>query len=480
MRSPFQTALFAALTTTIAACGADERALDPADGPSTTDLVEAADGIEVDEDHDYVDEHLELGALYSDGPTRFARVDLFGSGPRLVPVTVRHGGVYFQGDMLLGREADLHLVDGPAPGPGSKGAHAAKAAPAPGALKSAVAIRTPWPNGEIVFQIDGNAFPAGSAMRTRIDQAIANVNANTMIKLRPKAATDLAFLRITRHPDGVTCSSFLGFAPPPVPMLMQLGPDCSVGNIMHEFGHSAGLYHEQSRADRDQHIRVRFDNIVDDKEAQFQTYLVDGLAGQDVGTFDLGSIMMYGSFTGFENNLAQPAMNKRSCAANDFSAGCVWSGQRNGFSGTDAAGLARQVTGDPIAKFKIRNVAQDRCLRPTGASTAEGAAIEVVACNSPHKSQRWYTWRRPGMARDVVVNEHSRHCLARNAAGTLVQSRCTGVDAAKQFTFQGLGLFRGEQIQQSGGRCVLASANGVTVSSSCADTTSREFTRDYL
>ena len=84
------------------------------------------------------------------------------------------------------------------------------------------------------------------------------------------------------------------------------------------------------------------------------------------------------------------------------------------------------------------------------------------------------------LARDVIVNENSRHCLARNAAGTLIQTRCNTVDAARQFEFVGLGLFRGEQLRQSGGRCVFATSTDATVSNSCADTTSREFTRDYL
>jgi hypothetical protein len=62
----------------------------------------------------------------------------------------------------------------------------------------------------------------------------------------------------------------------------------------------------------------------------------------------------------------------------------------------------------------------------------------------------------------------------------LIQTRCTSTDAARQFQFVGLGLFRGEQLQQSGGRCVFATSTDATVSNSCADTTSREFTRDYL
>jgi hypothetical protein len=421
-----------------------------------------------DLDHEFM---TEQAVAFAGGEAREALVD-FGAGPQTVPVLVRNGWVYFQGDMLLGRVDEVRFADA-LPGKGDHADH-------PGLEKAALSHRNPWPNGEVVFQIDTLAFPLGSPMRATILQAIASVNATSMLKVREKGALDFAYLRITRPADGVGCNSFVGYAPPPVTMEMHLAQDCSVGSIIHEFGHAGGLFHEQARADRDTQIRVLTNNIIDAMEPQFQTYIVNGLAGLDFGSFDFGSIMLYPSFNGFANDVARPTMNKRSCAANDFSAACTWSVQRDAYSGKDAAALSRQVTGDPLAKFKIRNVAHNQCLRPAGASIAEGATISVVVCDSNSKAQRWYTWRRPGMARDVIVNENSRHCLARNAAGTLIQTRCTSTDAARQFQFVGLGLFRGEQLQQSGGRCVFATSTDATVSNSCADTTSREFTRDYL
>ena len=45
-----------------------------------------------------------------------------------------------------------------------------------------------------------------------------------------------------------------------------------VGHIKHEMMHTLGFYHEHSRSDRDQYIKVNWDHISDGNEAQFLTY----------------------------------------------------------------------------------------------------------------------------------------------------------------------------------------------------------------
>ena len=61
---------------------------------------------------------------------------------------------------------------------------------------------------------------------------------------------------------------------------------------MHEIGHAIGLWHEQSRPDRDWYLKIVWNNIADDKTAQFRrrtTYEVDHYGS----TYDYGSIMHY-------------------------------------------------------------------------------------------------------------------------------------------------------------------------------------------
>ena len=70
----------------------------------------------------------------------------------------------------------------------------------------------------------------------------------------------------------------------------ELAVTCSLGNAIHEIGHTVGLWHEQSREDRDSFVRILFENIEDGREHNFDQHVTDG---DDVGEYDYGSIMHY-------------------------------------------------------------------------------------------------------------------------------------------------------------------------------------------
>jgi hypothetical protein len=63
------------------------------------------------------------------------------------------------------------------------------------------------------------------------------------------------------------------------------------GRVAHEIGHAVGLFHEQTRTDRDTYVIIDPNNTCPD---QYVTFISRGRDGQNVGPYDYDSIMHYG------------------------------------------------------------------------------------------------------------------------------------------------------------------------------------------
>src|SRR6478735_10238682 len=145
------------------------------------------------------------------------------------------GQAMFEGDIVLGSVEDVQADDAGNPVLFSIGI---------------TGQQFRWPNGRIPFEIDP-ALPN----QQRVTDAIAHWHAKTSIRFVARAG-EADFVRFV---PGGGCSSNVGRRGGQ--QNITLGPNCTTGNAIHEMGHTVGLWHEQSREDRNNFINVIFANI---------------------------------------------------------------------------------------------------------------------------------------------------------------------------------------------------------------------------
>ncbi|MEM9004751.1 MAG: M12 family metallopeptidase [Cyanobacteria bacterium P01_F01_bin.86] len=148
-----------------------------------------------------------------------------------------------------------------------------------------------WSDGIVPYEINGDDFPEDSTNRATIQAAIDHWNQNTQIHLSPRN-NEKDYVRFVAANE--SCSSAVGRQGG----RQTIGCDLSnfgTGSIIHEIGHAVGLFHEHSRQKRDNYITVHFDNIIDDKEHNFEEKKPD--EAYNVGPYDYGSIMHYGEIS---------------------------------------------------------------------------------------------------------------------------------------------------------------------------------------
>jgi hypothetical protein len=396
------------------------------------------------------------------GGMQVAFVDL-GAGPVQIAYTVDSEGMaLLDGDIILGTAEEV--------AGGSLGGTAKPAA---------IAHLNAWPGGVIPYQI------AGSLQKTpvaaKIQTAIDDWNEQTIVRLVPRdpetAEHHVLFTGRTRDMGAGEGQSAVGFQPGAY-QLIRLGEDVSTRTVRHEIGHTVGLYHEQSRVDRDQHVTINWDNVRPDRVGNFWTYLVNGAAGLDYGSYDVTSLMHY-RWNAFAVKDTLPTIVLAGCAVDSTAESCRPS-PGSDLSAKDKRGVTRLVTGDNAPRYRLRNEAANQCLRPQGGSSAAGVPVVLGSCSNT-ASRRWYSFTRWGTSTPMIINEHSRLCLGYDAGYSLIQADCDGA-AAQRFALVEGGWFVGDLLK-SGSRCVTRSSSGDQpfMSTSCNTAlSSKRWFLDYL
>jgi len=222
----------------------------------------------------------------------------FGNPMRLKQTDVEEGeeGQDFEGDMILTDEQKRlvqqtsidHLDHG-------------KAKPIGGGIwrGGIVTVGRPfirWPNGILSYEFD-------SSMTGNEKQKVQD----TLVGLQAKLDGCITFQEASSgnrvlviRPSNRTCKSWIGHIGEDTQNLLLGGSvdgaGCySTGTIEHEFLHALGVYHQQSRSDRDDYVKIIEENIenYEKKKGNFKKYPKAEIDQFDL-PYDFGSVMHYG------------------------------------------------------------------------------------------------------------------------------------------------------------------------------------------
>jgi astacin len=142
-----------------------------------------------------------------------------------------------------------------------------------------------WPYGVVPFEIDASV---SQGVNEKIVSAIEYWNdlqlgltwvrwsiVDLFIRsngLAPGTAQDIVWFIGASAPN--ICSASVGRQEGA--QVIKLGDQCALGSVIHEMAHTAGLWHEQQRPDRDRYIEIVWENIIPGHEHNFeQKHLID-------------------------------------------------------------------------------------------------------------------------------------------------------------------------------------------------------------
>jgi hypothetical protein len=150
-----------------------------------------------------------------------------------------------------------------------------------------------WPGGIVPYVIDPSLKPL---LRKRVAEAVEEFKKYTCIRYVPRSPEDIDYVTIK---DGKGCSSSVGRQGGK--QSIHLASGCQrIGTVIHEMMHALGIIHEQSRADRDDFVKVRFDHIKPKLASNFRKYAFGETDDMDI-PYNFFSVMHYSNYA-FSND----------------------------------------------------------------------------------------------------------------------------------------------------------------------------------
>ena len=211
----------------------------------------------------FVDPHMPRSVTKRD-----LRIIHFSDRP--VSFEVANGLAYFEGDIVIGKIAEIEALAGKGLSTQAIG------------LKSGTVLHAwRWENRIVPYTISGS-FSANAQLF--INNAIKHWEDKTAIHFVPRT-TETDYITFITDSG---CASYVGKIGGAQNIWLAEG--CGFGATVHEIGHAMGYWHEQSRCNRDAYVQVNYSQIQAGLAYNFDKNCADGT---QIGSYDYDSIMHY-------------------------------------------------------------------------------------------------------------------------------------------------------------------------------------------
>ncbi|XP_065188144.1 uncharacterized protein LOC135818865 [Sycon ciliatum] len=161
-----------------------------------------------------------------------------------------------------------------------------------------------WPDGKVLFKLEDYSHIKLSIVKrfyNTFRAAIRHIEERSCVRFYRHvnaAAQGNTYAIIQLQPNSIDCFTPVGKQQGV--MYMHVGEPCltEVGYMVHQLLHLAGLYHMHQRSDRDQYVRIFWQNILPVGMQYFSKYSTPEPGSiPDNMRYDYGSIMHYGKST---------------------------------------------------------------------------------------------------------------------------------------------------------------------------------------